>query len=59
MLLKCGSTDFQHKYAKANYFATNKESMEDGRRGERAWEGKGRGERDEYKPCALIRESFL
>lgn len=27
MLLKCESADFQHKNAKANYFATNKESM--------------------------------
>lgn len=42
MLLKCESADFQHKNAKANYFATNKESMtaaggEGWREGETEW----------------------
>lgn len=64
MLPKCGSADFQHKNAKVNYFATNKESMADAVRGgggggDVARKVKGREEGDEYKPCALIRESFL
>lgn len=46
MLPKFGSADFQHKNAKENYFATNKESMADAGRGRGDVGRKGKGKEE-------------